>query len=124
MTRPALVSSGLGVIVAAAMQTWLYVFGQVSVAAAAVVAGVVLGMMARPGGVREVTLPAAVIGVGSTVAAMAVFVWRGAPVLEGRFLVGWVATALIGAILAGIVAWGVGRVAALAGGLPDGIRAP
>ena len=114
MTRPTLVAATVAVAVAVVMQNTLLVFAQVSVATASVVAGLLLGVLHRPDAVRDVALPAAVIGVSSTLAAMAVMAGRGSPVLEGRFLVGWVVTALIGAVLAGIASWGVGRVTARA----------
>ena len=81
---------------------------------AAVVAGLALGFLDRPDAVRDVALPAAVIGLVSTVAAMVVMAARGTAVLEGRFLVAWVVTAVIGAVIATGVSWGVGRVTALA----------
>ena len=114
MTRPTLVAATVAVVVAMVMQTALLVFAQVSVATASVVAGLVLGFLHRPDAVREVALPAAVIGVASTVAAMAVMAWRGTPVLDGRYLVSWVVTALIGAVVAGTASWSVGRATALA----------
>lgn len=101
-------------VVTVALQATLLVFAQVSVAVTAVVAGLVLGFLERPDAVRDVTLPAAVIGVVSTVAAMVVMASRGSAVLEGRFLVGWVVTAVIGTLIATGVSWGVGRGTALA----------
>lgn len=114
MTRSTLVAATVAVVVAVVMQSTLLVFAQASVATASVVAGLVLGLLHRPDAVREVALPSAVIGVASTLAAMAVMAWRGSPVLEGRYLVGWVVTALIGAILAGVASWGSARLLALA----------
>jgi hypothetical protein len=114
VTRPTPVGATVAVAVAVALQSTLLVFAQVSVVAASVGAGLVLGLLQRPDAVREVALPAAVIGVASTLAAMAVMAGRGSPVLEGRYLVSWVVTALIGAVAAGIAAWGVGRATAFA----------
>lgn len=114
MTRSTLVAATVAVVVAVVVQSTLLVFAQVSVATASVLAGLLLGFLDRPDAVREVALPAAVIGVASTIAAMVVMAGRGSPVLEGRYLVSWVVTALIGTILAGAVAWGSGRVTAFA----------
>ena len=114
MTRSTLVAATVAVVVAVVMQSTLLVFAQVSVATASVLAGVVLGFLDRPDAVREVALPAAVVGVASTLAALAVMAGRGSPVLEGRFLLGWVLTALLGSVLAGVVAWGSGRLYAVA----------
>ncbi|KAF0834451.1 hypothetical protein [Ornithinibacter aureus] len=115
MTRPPAISAAVvAVVVAVAVQATLLVFAQVSVAVAAAVAGLVLGWLDRPDAVRDIALPAAVIGLVATVAAMAVMAARGTAVLEGRFLVAWVVTAVIGTVIAAGVSWGVGRVTALA----------
>jgi len=119
VTRPPAISAAVvavvvAVVVTVTVQATLLVFAQVSVAVAAAVAGLVLGWLDRPDAVRDVALPAAVIGVASTVAAMVVMAARGTAVLEGRFLVAWVVTAVIGTLIATGVSWGVGRVTALA----------
>ena len=119
MTRPPAVSSAVvavvvAVVVTVGMQATLLVFAQVSVAVAAAVAGLVLGWLDRSDVVRDVALPAAVIGVASTVAAMVVMASRGTTVLEGRFLLGWIVTAVIGTLIAAGASWGAGRVTALA----------
>lgn len=119
MTRPPAVSAAVVAVVVAAVvsvavQATLLVFAQVTVVVAAVVAGLALGFLDRPDAVRDVALPAAVIGVASTVAAMVVMASRGTTVLEGRFLLGWIVTAVIGTVIAAGVSWGVGRVTALA----------
>jgi uncharacterized membrane protein len=112
VTRSTLVAATVAVVVAVVMQATLLVFAQLSVATASVLAGLVLGYLQRPDAVRELALPAAVIGVASTLGALAVMAGRGSPVLEVRYLVSWVVTALLGAVLAGMVAWGSGRLSA------------
>ena len=110
MTRPVLVSTATAVVVAAGVQAALLVLAPVAVLAASVVAGVVLALLDRPDAVREVALPAVVVGVAATVAAMLVMASRGSPVLEGRYLSGWVVLVAVSALVTGVVAMGVARM--------------
>jgi hypothetical protein len=122
VTRPPAVSAAVVAVVVAAVvsvavQATLLVFAQVSRVpwSAAVVAGLALGFLDRSDAVRDVALPAAVIGLVSAPSRpWSSWPSRGTTVLEGRFLVAWVVTAVIGAVIAAGVSWGVGRVTALA----------
>jgi hypothetical protein len=120
VTRPPAVSAAVVAVVVAAVvsvavQATLLVFAQVTVVVAAAVAGLALGFLDRPDAVRDVALPAAVIGLASPPSRpWSSWPSRGTAVLEGRFLLAWVVTAVIGAVIAAGVSWGVGRVTALA----------
>lgn len=114
MTRSTLVSAAVAVAVAAAVQAGFLVLAPVAVLAASVLAGVALGLVQRPDAVRDVALPAAVAGVAGTLAALLVMASRGTPVLEGRYLLGWLVTAAVGALIAAGLALAVARMPVLA----------
>lgn len=115
MTRPPAISAAVVTVVVAVVihtvtvQATLLVFAQVSAVAAAV-AGLVTGV-ARPAGCRARRRAPGLRSSGWPAPSRPWSSWpRGTAVLEGRFLVAWVVTAVIGTLIATGVSWGVGRV--------------
>lgn len=109
MTRALLLAVVLTLVVVAVVQQGLLTLPPVTLAAAGLVAGAAIGATARPSEPTEVLAPASVVGVVGMLTSAALMAANGTDVLRAGYLVGWILAAVVGLLVSGAVALGLGR---------------
>lgn len=109
MTRSLVLAAVLTLVVVAVVQQGFLVLPPVAVAAAGLVAGGAIGATDRPTQPSEVLAPAAVVGVVGMLTSATLMALTGTEVLRAGYLLGWVLAVVVGLLVSGAVALGLGR---------------